>query len=184
MEQILSEAQTKIEKTLESLRNELAGVRTGRANTGLIEGVKVDAYGSSMNLRDLATINVPDARLLVVQPWDQGLLSVIAKAIQNSGLGFSATEDSGVVRVNIPALTEERRRDFLKLVNEKSEAAKVAVRQIRRDSIEALDRMEKAKDISEDDNKRAQDRLQKLVDEANTQVTSSADTKAKEIMTV
>ncbi|OGY31871.1 MAG: ribosome recycling factor [Candidatus Woykebacteria bacterium RIFCSPLOWO2_01_FULL_43_14] len=184
MEQILIEAQTKITKTLEVFKTELSGVRTGRANTGLIEGVKVDAYGSTVNLRDLGSINAPDPKTLTVQPWDPSLLDTIAKAIGNAGLGFSATADSGVVRVSIPALTEERRREFLKLVNDRSENAKVSVRQIRREIIEALDRMEKSKDLSEDDNKRTQDRLQKVIDEANSQITTLADAKSKEIMTI
>lgn len=184
MDQILRDLGDKLNKTLDVYKSEISGIRTGRANTSLIEGVKVEAYGSSMNLRDVASINAPEPRLLTVQPWDASLVNSIVKAIQSASVGLNPAVDGALIRVPIPALTEERRRDFLKVVNQKSEEAKVSVRQIRRDAIEQLDKLEKSKDISGDDNRRLQERIQKSVDEFSSQIESLASSKSSEIMTV
>jgi ribosome recycling factor len=151
-------------KSLEVLRRELATIRTGRANPGIIEHLSVDYYGSPTPLQQLASISVPDARQLVVQPYDRSALGSIEKAIRQSDLGFNPTNDGNLVRINIPQLTEERRRDLVKLVHRRVEEAKVAIRNIRREVNDQIRKLKKDKELSEDEEKRAQEQLQKLTD--------------------
>jgi ribosome recycling factor len=165
MEQLLSQTKEKMTKALSHLEEELRGIRSGRATPALLEGIKVNVYGSMMALRDVASINSPEPRLLVVQPWDPNNSDPIAKAIRESGLGFNPAVDSNTVRVPVPPLTEERRGELSKLVNEKAETGRVAVRAVRREAMESVDRDKKSARISEDEAKRAETDIQKVTDE-------------------
>lgn len=164
MEQLLSQTKEKMEKALVHLDEEMRGIRSGRATPALLEGIKVVAYGNPMSLRDLASINAPEPRLLVVQPWDAGNTDSIAKAIREAGLGFNPVTESNIVRVPVPALTEERRTELTKLVNEKAEISRVAIRAVRREAMESIDRDKKSAKISEDEQKRAENEIQKITD--------------------
>jgi len=184
LDKLLSETKQRMQKALEHLREELAGVRTGRANPALLEGVKVDAYGAKMDLRDLASINTPEPRLLVIQVWDAGNVPAIEKAIRESGIGLNPVTENNLIRVPIPPLSEERRREMIKLVGEKSENARVSVRQIRREVLEEIDKAEKKKKISEDDKFRFHEQVQKITDEFSNQVDTTVKAKEKELLEV
>ena len=165
MEQdLMRDTEHHMSRSLDVLRSELATIRTGRANPAIIEHVSIEYYGAPTPLLQLATITSPDPRQLVVQPWDRSALGSIEKAIRQSDLGFNPTNDGSVIRILIPQLTEERRRDLVKLVHKRVEEAKVAIRNVRRDSNERLRSLRREKEISEDEEKRAQDHLQKLTD--------------------
>ncbi|HLJ69384.1 MAG TPA: ribosome recycling factor [Chloroflexota bacterium] len=165
MEQdLMRDTEHHMSRSLDVLRTELATIRTGRANPAIIEHVSIEYYGAPTPLLQLATITSPDPRQLVVQPWDRSALGSIEKAIRQSDLGFNPTNDGSVIRILIPQLTEERRRDLVKLVHKRVEEAKVAIRNVRRDSNERLRSLRREKEISEDEEKRAQDHLQKLTD--------------------
>lgn len=153
-----------MEKALDRLRKELARVRAGRANPALLDDIKVDSYGSMTPLKQVGTVSVADARLLVIKPYDRNTIAAIEKAINNSQLGLNPQSDGVVVRVPIPPLTEERRKDLVKQVHAAGEDAKIAIRQARRDANDLLKEAEKSKDISEDDLKRGLDVIQKLTD--------------------
>lgn len=182
MEEIINRAREKMNKAFEVLRTELAGIRTGRAHSGLVEGLKVEAYNTQMQLRELASINAPEPRLLTIAPWDSSLTESIVKAIRQSSLGFNPVVEGTLIRIPIPPLTEERRRDFLKIVGEKAESVRVAVRQIRREAIESLERLEEEGRMSEDDNRKAQERVQKIVDEINRQIEDVAKSKERDLL--
>jgi ribosome recycling factor len=165
MEQsVLSDTEGHMEKSLDVLRRELGTIRTGRANAGVIEHVSIDYYGSPTPLLQLATISSPDPRQLLVQPYDKSALGSIEKALRSSELGFNPTNDGTQIRILIPQLTEERRRDLVKIVHKRVEEAKVSIRNVRRDANEQLRKLKKDKEISEDEEKRALDQLQKLTD--------------------
>jgi len=165
MEQdFLKTSEQHMEKSLEALRRELSTIRTGRANPSIIEHLHVDYYGVSTPLQQIAAISSPDSRQLLVQPYDRSSLGSIEKAIRTSDLGFNPTNDGQLVRIVIPQLTEERRRDLVKLVHKRVEEAKVAVRNVRRDSNDHLRKLRKDKELSEDEEKRAQEQLQKATD--------------------
>jgi len=161
---LMRDTEHHMSRSLDVLRSELATIRTGRANPAIIEHVSIEYYGAPTPLLQLATITSPDPRQLVVQPWDRSALGSIEKAIRQSDLGFNPTNDGSVIRILIPQLTEERRRDLVKLVHKRVEEAKVAIRNVRRDSNERLRSLRREKEISEDEEKRAQDHLQKLTD--------------------
>jgi ribosome recycling factor len=163
-EQFLHDSQLHMEKSLEVLRRELSTIRTGRANPAIIEHVQVEYYGAPTPLQQLATITSPDPRQLLVQPYDPTSAGAIEKAIRQSDLGFNPVNDGNLVRINIPTLTEERRRDMVKMVHKRVEEAKVAVRNVRRDGIDHLRRLQKDKEIREDEASRAQEQLQKVTD--------------------
>jgi ribosome recycling factor len=184
LDHLLKETKERMQKALEHLRGELAGVRTGRANPSLLEEIKVDVYGTKMNLRDLASINAPEPRLLVVQIWDSNNLSLVEKAIRDSGLGFNPTTEGSLIRVAIPPLNEERRKEMIKLVNERTEGARVAIRQIRREIIEEINKLEKSKKISEDDRFRKDEEIQKITENFSSQVENIAESKETEILQV
>lgn len=171
-------------KAVEHLKQELASVRTGRANPALIEQIKVDAYGSAMALRDLASINTPEPRLLIVQPWDKNNTDAIIKAIRESGSGLNPVEEGGVIRVPVPTLNEERRRELIKLVHEKTEAAKVAVRSVRREAMEAIEKEEKSGKISKDERHRHQESVQKVTDEVSHEIENILKSKETELSQV
>jgi len=181
---LISETKVRMQKAIEHLREELAGVRTGRASPALLEGVKVDAYGAKMDLRDLASINTPEPRLLVVQVWDQGNVAAVERAIRESGTGLNPVTENNLIRVPILPLSEERRKEMTKLVGEKTESARVAVRQIRREVLEETDKAEKRKEISEDDKFRFHEQVQKATDEISHQVENLAKAKENEILQI
>ena len=184
MEQLISETKQKMQKVTEHLKQEFSSVRTGRANPALIEQVKVDVYGSIMVLRDLASINAPEPRLLVVQPWDKNNADLIVKAIRESGGGLNPAEDGDVIRVPIPSLSEERRKELIKMVHEKTEGARVAVRVNRRDAMERIEKDEKRSKISKDDRHRHQESVQKVTDEATNELDNMLKSKESELSQV
>lgn len=185
MEQdVLREAEEHMAKSLEALRRELGTIRTGRANPGIIEHVQVEYYGSPTPLQGLATITAPDPRQLLVQPYDRSAIGSIDKALRASDLGLNPTNDGNALRIVFPPLTEERRRDFVKLVHKRVEEARVAVRNVRRDSVDRLRKMRKDKTITEDDEKRLQEQLQKLTDRNVRDAESIGQAKEAEIMEI
>lgn len=183
---MLEEAQEKakdgMDKALERLKKELSRVRAGRANPGMLDDVKVDSYGTQLPLKQAATVTAPDARMLVIKAFDRNTIPSIERAINNSQLGLNASNDGVVVRVPIPALTEERRKDLTKQVHSHGEDAKISVRQARREANDSLKQSEKDKDISEDDLKRGLDNIQTLTDALVKQVDDIVASKEKEIL--
>ncbi|HEV2219956.1 MAG TPA: ribosome recycling factor [Casimicrobiaceae bacterium] len=157
-------AEQRMARSIETLKADLAKVRTGRAHTGLLDHIHVDYYGSQVPLSQVANVTLADPRTIGVQPWEKKMIQVIEKAIRDSDLGLNPATSGDLIRVPMPALTEERRRDLIKVVHKETEAAKVAVRNIRRDANEHLKRLLKDKECSEDDERRAHDELQKLTD--------------------
>jgi ribosome recycling factor len=182
-EKILEEVKRKMNKVLEVMAQDLARVRTGRASVALLEGLKVEAYGSTMPLPQVASLAAPEPRLLTVQPWDPTLLGDIEKAILKSDLGLTPANDGKVIRLPIPALTTERRKELVKMVKKMAEEGKVALRNIRRDGNERLKDMKKDKQLAEDDAHRAQEEVQKVTDDFIKKVDVQAADKEKEIMT-
>jgi len=161
---LVRESDTRMQKSIESTRHDLQAIRTGRANPALLEKVEVDYYGSKMPLPQVATVTAPEARMLIVSPWDKGALPAIERGIQKSGLGLNPSSDGIVVRLLIPQLTEETRKNLIKSVHKRIEEGKVAVRNIRRDAIEQLRQMKKAGEIGEDEEKRTEGEVQKVTD--------------------
>jgi ribosome recycling factor len=182
IEEIHQEVKDGMQSTLDSLVKEYAGVRTGRATTALVDGILVDYFGAQAQLKQLATISVPESRLIVIQPWDKSVAPEVEKAIQRSNLGLNPVSDGTVIRIPVPPLTEERRRDLVKVVKKSAEDRRISVRNVRRDGNDLLKQMEKDKEISEDDNRRAQERIQKLTDEFIRKVDEAAAKKEKEVM--
>lgn len=174
----------KMDKSINALRNEFTSIRTGQANASLLDRVFVEYYGTRTPVTQVASVTVPEARMLVVQPWDKSLLKDIEKAILQSDLGLVPMSDGNLIRMAIPQLTEERRKDLVKIVNKKSEEAKVAVRNIRRDGNVFLKKEEKNSDVSKDIIKDTEDKIQKLTDKKIKEVEAVTDKKIKEIMSV
>ena len=181
---LVDTTKSRMQKTLDHLREELAVVRTGRASPALLEGLKVEAYGTKMVLRDLASINAPEPRLLLVQVWDQGSVAAVEKAIRDSDLALNPAVENNIIRVPIPALSEERRREMTKIVGEKSENARVGIRQIRREVVDTVGSYEKKKEISEDEKFRTNEKVQKATEEFTTQVDNLAKQKEAEILQI
>jgi ribosome recycling factor len=181
-EAVGASAEDRMRKAIEVLRHDLAGIRTGRASPALLERVMVEYYGTPTPLTALATISVPEARLLMIQPWDRQTLGLIERAIQKSDLGLTPNNDGGVIRLAIPELTDERRRELVRLVQRRLEEARVAIRNCRRDALEALRKEEREKKISEDELRRGQEQLQKLTDRNVAQVDDVGKAKEKEIL--
>jgi ribosome recycling factor len=184
VETVLSEGEVRMKKAVQALQDDLATIRTGRASPALIEHLHVEAYGVTTPLNQLANISAPEARLLLVQPWDQHLIGVIDKAILKSDLGLNPTNDGRVIRVVIPYLSEERRKDLIKVTHKKVEDGRVAVRACRHEALASLERQQKAKEISEDEFKRGKDRLQKLTDSYIAKVDQVGTRKEEEILEV
>ena len=176
--------ETKMNKSLDALQNEYASIRAGRANPHVLDKLKVDYYGSPTPIQQVGNISVPEARMIVIQPWEKSLLKAIEKAILTSDLGINPTNDGSVIRLVFPELTEERRKELAKDVKKNGEATKVAIRNIRRDANDAFKKMEKADEISEDDLKEAEEKIQKLTDKMVAEVDKAVENKTKEIMTV
>jgi ribosome recycling factor len=181
---ILKDQHARIQKTLEHFRQELIGVRTGRASLHLLDNVKVDYYGTPTPLNQVATLSVADARLITVKPWEKNLIPTIEKAIRDANLGLNPMSDKDLVRVPVPALTEERRKEIVKQVKHKGEEQKLAIRNERRDAKELLDEAEKDGDISADEAKKAHDKVQKETDDGVKKVDEMVAAKEKEVMTV
>jgi len=180
----LAQAKTRMEKAVEDFRKELGSVRTGRANTSLLDHVRVDYHGTPMPINQLGTLNVPDASTIVISPWDPGAVGLIDKAIRTTDLGLNPTNDGKVVRVPIPALTEDRRKDLVKHIHKVLENHRTAVRNIRRDIKEGVEKLEKEKKISEDDKKRSLDELEKLTHSETKKIEDLSATKEKEVLEI
>ncbi|MEW6280496.1 MAG: ribosome recycling factor [Candidatus Eremiobacterota bacterium] len=178
--ELFTDTEDRMKKTLESLGRDFRTIRTGRATPALIERITVDAYGQEMPINQLASVNVPEARMLVIQPWDKSQIGAIEKAIMKSDLGITPTNDGQVIRLAFPPLTEDRRKELVKVIKKKAEEARVSMRNIRRDALEHL----KGLELPEDQEKRAQDQVQKLTDRYIEEISKSLDVKEKEIMEV
>ncbi len=179
---VISETDRKMDKAVQAFERDLAHVRTGRASAALLEGITVDYYGTQMPINQVASISVPESRLLTVQPWDANVLPDIEKAILSSDLGLTPSNDGKIIRVNIPPLTEERRKDLVKIVKKMAEESRVAVRNCRRDAIDKLKGQKKNKEISEDEMYKLQDEIQKLTDDHVKTIDQILQEKEKEIM--
>lgn len=182
--QVLNQTKEKMEKAVSALSRELASVRAGRASANLLDKIAVDYYGAPTPVNQLASISVPEARMLVIQPYDKTVLGDIEKAILKSDLGLTPANDGSIIRLSIPALTEERRKDLVKLVKKYAEEAKVAIRNIRRDGNDELKKLEKNGEITEDELRSNTDNVQKLTDEFIVKIDTVAKDKEKEIMEV
>jgi ribosome recycling factor len=172
----------RMQGALDSLKHDLAGLRTGRASTALLDPVNVDVYGASMPLNQVATVSVPEARMISVQVWDRSNIQPVEKAIRNAGLGLNPVTDGQLIRLPIPELTEERRKELAKLVGQYSEKARIAVRTVRRDGMDGLKADEKKSVISEDERKRLETEVQKLTDDTIRDIDDLSATKEKEIL--
>jgi ribosome recycling factor len=184
MEEKLKMYEEKMNKSLDVLLSEYASIRAGRANPHVLDKLKVDYYGTPTPIQQVGNISVPEARMIVIQPWEKSLLKAIEKAILTSDLGINPTNDGTVIRLVFPELTEERRKQLAKDVKKKGEATKVAMRNIRRDANETFKKMEKAGEFSEDDQSLAEEKMQKITDKMIEKVDKAVETKTKEIMTV
>lgn len=178
----INELRRRMEGALKSLHSEFGGLRTGRANAALLDNIQVDAYGSMMPLSQVSTVSVPEPRLLSVQVWDKGVVKSVEKAINAAGLGVNAVADGQLVRVPIPELSQERRTELTKIAGKYSENGKVAVRNVRRDGMDALKKMEKDGDISKDEHKKREGDIQKLTDEFIKKIDDALAVKEKEIL--
>ncbi len=184
IEEALEEMKLKMDKSIGALRRELAKVRTGRASTALLEGIRVDYYGSSTPLNQMATLSVPESRLITIQPWDVGALADIEKAILKSDVGLTPNNDGKIIRLNVPALTEERRREMVKLAKRIGEDCRVAVRNARRETNEFLKDLEKEKEISEDNLKRSYDLVQNITNDYIKKIDNIIKAKETDVMEV
>lgn len=180
----LAQAKIRMEKAVEDFRRDLAGVRTGRANVALLDSIRVDYHGTPMPINQLGTMNVPDPQMIVISPWDPGAVPLIDKAIRTSDLGLNPTNDGKIVRVPIPSLTEERRKELVKHVHKVLENHRTAVRNIRRDIKEAVEKLEKERKISEDEKKRSLDELEKLTHSETKKIEDLSAGKEKEVLEI
>jgi len=181
-DEILLDAEERMEKALTALERDFAKLRTGRASTALVDGIKVDYYGTPTPVGQMASVAVPDSRTVTIQPWDKGAFALVEKAILKSDLGLTPVNDGKIIRIAIPALTEERRKDLVKVSRKYAEEAKIAVRNVRRDANDGLKKLEKAKSITEDELKKAGDEVQKLTDKFVGRCDERCQGKEKEIM--
>jgi ribosome recycling factor len=181
---VLDQAKDHMGKTEEALKRELASIRTGRASTSLVDHVRVDYYGAPTPINQLATVAAPEARLITIQPWDRKALGAIEKAIQKSDLGLNPTNDGSVIRLAIPQLSEQRRKEMTKLVQKRVEEGRVAVRNVRREGQDDLKKLERSKEISEDEHRRATEQLQKLTDQTIAALDRIGQQKEAELLEV
>ncbi len=184
MKETISSAESRMKKSIVALEDEFKTIRTGRASAALFDQVKVEAYGTPTPLSQVATVSVPEARLVVIQPWDKGLLSEIERAIQKSELSVNPSNDGKVIRISIPPLTEDRRKEFVKIAKNMAEQSRVAIRNIRRDANDTLKKKQKGSEITEDDEKKGADEIQKLTDSFIKDINEILDKKEKEIMEI
>jgi ribosome recycling factor len=181
---VLQDTKVRMKKATDLLKVELGKMRTGRASLSILDDVRVDYYGNPTPLNQVATLNIPDPRMITIQPWEANLISVIEKSIQKSGIGLNPANDGKMIRLPIPSLTEERRKELVKHIKQHGEDSKVAVRNIRRDANEHLKKLEKEEHVSEDEIKKAQSDVQKLTDDFTKEIGEIVSHKEKEIMTV
>lgn len=184
LNEIKKDAQTRMTKSVDALKHELSSIRTGRASTGLVDNLKVNYYGSDMPLNQVATVTVADARSLTITPWEKAMVGPVEKAILASNLGFTPNTLGQVIRINLPPLTEERRKDLIKHVHAEAENAKISVRNIRRDGISGIKDLLKEKTISEDDARRSEDEVQKITDKFVKEIDDVAKAKEHELLAV
>ena len=182
--EILAGAERKMLRAVEAMERDFQGLRTGRASTSLVERLTVDYYGTQTPLNQLASISVPESHQIVIQPWDRGVLGAIEKAIQKSDIGLMPNVDGAVVRLNIPPLTEERRRDIVKSVHRRMEEARVEIRNLRREAADALKKEERDGDVGTDESRRQLDQLQKITDRVVADVDRLGDAKEQEVLEV
>ena len=181
---VLKTSEEQMKKAVSSTQKELQAVRTGRANPGLLDRVIVDYYGTATPLKQLANISTPDGKCLVVQPYDKGILKDIEIAISKTDIGVTPNNDGSVIRIVIPSLTEERRKELVKLIKKVAEDGKVSIRNARRDAHETIKKLEKEKQVSEDEAKKQQDQIQKITDKYTKEIDDLCNNKEKEVMTV
>jgi ribosome recycling factor len=184
MSEVILEMAEKMEKSVEMFKVELSKIRTGRASLALLDGIKVDAYGTSMPLNQVATLTVPESRLIAIQPWDPQMLPIIEKALLKASIGLTPVNDGKIIRLNVPQLTEERRKELVKLVKKNAEEFRVAVRNSRREAIDILKKQKQNKDISEDDMYKLQDEAQSETDAYIKLIDEATASKEKEVMEV
>lgn len=184
LEEIYEEVEHKMGQSIEALRKELSRIRTGRASLALLDGISLDYYGTSTPLNQLATLAVPESRLITIQPWDKSQMGAIEKAIQRSDLGLMPTNDGTIIRLSIPALTADRRKDLVKQVKKVGEESKIALRNVRREGNDNLKSFEKEKLVSEDDARRGQEQVQKITDRFIASVDGILETKEHEVLEV
>ena len=182
--EIKNNAKTRMDKTLESLRSDFGGLRAGRAHASLLDGIMVEAYGSLTPISQVGTVNVPDPRTLSVSVWDKSLAKSVEKALRESDLGLNPVSDGALIRIPIPPLSEERRKELVKVAGKYAEQNKVAIRNIRRDALDEIKKLKKDSQISEDDEKRFENEIQKLTDDSNKKIDEMLETKEKDIMQV
>ena len=180
----LKETETKMEKAVESTKDKFASIRAGRANVSMLDGITVDAYGAPSPLSQIGTLSAPEARLLTIDPWDKSLIPAIEKAIQQANLGLNPSNDGRIIRLSVPELTEERRKEYVKIVRKEAEEGKVAIRNIRKDVNNKLRKSEKDSEITEDELKSGEDSVQKLTDKFTKLIDEALDKKEKELTTV
>lgn len=184
MSEVIKNFKSSVEKSIAFYKEELKGVRTGRASVAMFENIKVDYYGTPTPLTGVASLSSPEPRLVTISPWDATLIPAIEKAIQNSQMGFNPSNDGKVIRIPFPQLTEERRKELVKVVKKMGEDAKVAIRNERRDANDKIKKQEKDKEISEDDSKKLQEDIQKVTDDAVKKIDEITAVKEKEIMEI
>jgi ribosome recycling factor len=184
MNEVILEMSDKMDKSVEAFKKELSKVRTGRASLSILDGISVDAYGSSMPLNQVGTVTIPESRMIVIQPWDPQMLQAIEKAIQKSDIGLNPVNDGKIIRLSIPQLTEERRKELVKSVKKVAEEFRVAIRNSRRDAIESLKKQKKDKEISEDELFKYQDEAQSETDSYVKKIDGATANKEKEVMEV
>ena len=182
IDDVLQDVNQNMQAAIESLKKEYGTIRTGRATTALLDGVIVDYHGAQTQLKQLASLSVPESRLIVVQPWDKSIVREVEKSIQRSNMGLNPVSDGKVIRIPVPPLTEERRRELVKVVKKAAEEHRVSIRNARRDGNDFLKHLEKEKEISEDDNHRGQEKIQKLTDQLIKDLDEVAAQKEKEVM--
>lgn len=182
IDDIMKDVESRMKKSIASLQKDFTAIRTGRATPAMFDGLRVDVYGTEMPINQVATISIPEPRLVVIQPWDRNNLSSVEKAILKSDLSLNPANDGNVIRIQIPELTEERRKEYAKQAKQKAEECRVAIRNVRRDGNDMVKSLEKDKDISEDESKSAQDDIQKITDKYIDEVGSLTENKEKEIL--
>lgn len=184
LNEVYKDTRGRMDKALESLGRDYSRIRTGRASTALLDGIRVDYYGTSTPLQQLATLTIPDPRTIMIQPWDQTVLGEVEKAVLKSDLGLTPMNDGKIIRINIPPLTQERRRELVKIVKKMAEEAKVAIRNIRRDANELIKELKKDKEISEDQQFKGQEEVQKITDATIARIDETCASKEQEVMEV
>jgi ribosome recycling factor len=184
IQELRKKTSDRMQGAVDALKKEFAGIRTGRASMALLDGIVVDYYGTPTPVQQLASLTIPESRQIAIQPWEQRLIPEIEKAIMKSDLGLMPMNDGKIIRINIPILTEERRKQLVKLVKKRAEESKIAVRNVRRDSNEGLKKLEKEEHVSEDEVKKEHDEIQKITDSFIKRIDELAEHKEKEIMEV